>query len=143
MADGEVARSIEEALNEILKTTDKSGNMKKELKETIYEHVRTLRNLFVKMKEKVEEGLRLKEQMDNKNDRLKTELDVRRIVANNTDTESNRESSSDKDREPTLTTSRHVQPSHGCRNANSTSTQNKRDTPRDRETRTTSTAGSQ
>jgi len=29
MGDGEVARSIEEALNEIVKTTDKSGNMKK------------------------------------------------------------------------------------------------------------------
>jgi len=29
MADGEVSRSIEEALNEIVKTTDKSGNMKK------------------------------------------------------------------------------------------------------------------
>jgi len=41
MADGEVARSIEEALNEIVKTTDKSGNMKKELKKTIYENVST------------------------------------------------------------------------------------------------------
>jgi len=29
MADGEVTRSIEEALNEIVKTTDKSGNIKK------------------------------------------------------------------------------------------------------------------
>jgi len=65
MADGEVARSIEEALNEIVKTTDKSGNMTKELKKTIYEHVSTLRNLFVKMKEKLEEGMRLKEQIDN------------------------------------------------------------------------------
>jgi len=41
--------------------------MKKELKKTIYEHVSTLRNLFVKMKEKLEEGMRLKEQMDNEN----------------------------------------------------------------------------
>ena len=41
MGDGEVARSIEEALNEIVKTTDKSGNMKKELKKTIYENVST------------------------------------------------------------------------------------------------------
>jgi len=36
-----------------------------------------------------------------------------------------------------------VQPSHGCRNANSTSTQNKRETPRGRETITTNTASSQ
>jgi hypothetical protein len=69
MADGEVTRSIEEALNEIVKTTDKSGNMKKELK-TIYEIVSTLRNLFVKMKEKLE-GMRRTEEMDNENNTLK------------------------------------------------------------------------
>ena len=89
MADGEVARSIEEAFNEIVNTTDKSGNIKKELKKTLYENVSTLRNLFVKMKEKLGEGMRLKEQMDNKNNTLKTELDVRRRVANITDTDSN------------------------------------------------------
>jgi len=89
MAEGEVTRSIEEALNEMVKTTNKSGNMKKELKKTIYENVSTLRNLFVKMKEKLGEGMRLKEQMDNKNNTLKTELDVRRRVANITDTDSN------------------------------------------------------
>jgi len=33
---------LEEALNEIVKTMDKSGNMRKELKKTIYEHVSTL-----------------------------------------------------------------------------------------------------
>ena len=117
MADGEVARRIEEALNEILKTTDKSRNMKKELKKTIYENVSTLRNLFVKMKEKLEEKMRLKEKMDNENNTLKTELDVCRRVANNTDTDSNRQTSSDRDREPPLKNSRQVQPSHGCRNA--------------------------
>jgi hypothetical protein len=143
MADGEVSRSIGEALNEIVKTTDKSGNMKKKLKKTIYENVSTLRNLFVKMKEKLEEGMRLKEQMDNENNAVETELDVRRRVANNTDTDSNRETSSDRVREPTLTTSRQVQPSHGCRNANSTSTQNKRETPIERETITPNTVSSQ
>jgi len=35
------------------------------------------------MKEKLEEGMRLKEQMDNENNTLKTELDVRRRVVNN------------------------------------------------------------
>ena len=34
MADKEVPRNIEEALNELVKTTDKGGNMKKELKKT-------------------------------------------------------------------------------------------------------------
>ena len=36
-----------------------------------------------------------------------------------------------------------MQPSHGCRNANSTSTQNKRETPRERETITPNTVSSQ
>ena len=45
----DVTRSIEEALNEIVDTTDQGGNMRKELKRAIYEHVRTLRNLFVEM----------------------------------------------------------------------------------------------
>jgi len=109
----------------------------------IYENVSTFRNIFVKMKEKLEEELRLKEQMYNENNTLKTELDVCRKVANNTDTESNRKISSDRDREPTLTSSRQVQPFHGCRNANSTSTQTKRETPRDREMITPNTTSSQ
>ena len=49
----------------------------------IYENVSTFRNIFVKMKEKLEEELRLKEQMYNENNTLKTELDVRRRVVNN------------------------------------------------------------
>jgi len=63
---------IEEALNEIVKTTEKDGNMKKELKETIYENVSTLRNLFVKMKEKLEEGNRRKDNLEKENSDLKT-----------------------------------------------------------------------
>jgi len=42
MAD-EVTQSIEEALNKIVNTTDQSGNMRKELKKTIFETVSTLR----------------------------------------------------------------------------------------------------
>ena len=34
-----------------LSTAERSGNMKKELKQTIFETVRTLRNLFVKLKD--------------------------------------------------------------------------------------------
>jgi len=34
----------------VVTTTERSGNMKKELKETIFERVSTLRNLFVKLK---------------------------------------------------------------------------------------------
>jgi hypothetical protein len=71
MADGEVTRSIQEALNEMVKTMNKSGNMKNEIKKTIYENVSTLKNLYVKIKEKLE-GLRLKQQMDNEYKALKT-----------------------------------------------------------------------
>ena len=59
MAD-EVKRSIEDALNKIVHTTDLSGNMKKELKKNIYETVSTLRNIFNKMKVMLEEGMRQK-----------------------------------------------------------------------------------
>jgi hypothetical protein len=51
MAD-DVNAGIEAALNTIASTTEPSGNMKKELKQTIFETVSTLRKLFVKLKDK-------------------------------------------------------------------------------------------
>jgi len=50
MAD-EVEDGIENALNLVVITTERSGNMK-ELKQTIYETVSTLRNLFVQLRNK-------------------------------------------------------------------------------------------
>jgi len=50
MAD-EVWEDIAAALSTIVSTTDKSGNMKKELKNTISETVSTLRKLLVKLKD--------------------------------------------------------------------------------------------
>jgi hypothetical protein len=50
MAD-EVWEDIEAALGTVVSTTDKSGNMKKELKNTISETVSTLRILLVKLKD--------------------------------------------------------------------------------------------
>ena len=49
MADEE-EDGIENALNLVVITTERSGNMKKELKQTIYETVSTLRKLFVKLR---------------------------------------------------------------------------------------------
>ena len=46
MAD-DVQDNIENALNETASTTERSGNMKKELKQTIYQTVSKLRKLFV------------------------------------------------------------------------------------------------
>ena len=48
MAD-DVREEIENALNTVATTTERSGNMKKELKHTIYETVSTLRKLFAKL----------------------------------------------------------------------------------------------
>ena len=51
-----MTRDIEVALNKIVNTTEQSGNMRKELKKTIYETVSTLMNLFVTLKVQLEEG---------------------------------------------------------------------------------------
>ena len=53
MAD-EVDDGIENALNLVVLTTERSGNMKKDLKQTIFETVSTLRNVFVKLKNNCE-----------------------------------------------------------------------------------------
>lgn len=45
----EVNEATEAALNTISSTAERSGNMKKELKNTIFENVSTLRKLFVKL----------------------------------------------------------------------------------------------
>jgi 3-methyladenine DNA glycosylase Tag len=44
MAD-EVSQNIENALNKIVNTTDQSGNMRKELKKTIFETVSTHKSI--------------------------------------------------------------------------------------------------
>jgi predicted transcriptional regulator len=46
MAD-DVQDDIENELNQIASATERSGNMKKELKQTIYQSVSKLRKLFV------------------------------------------------------------------------------------------------
>jgi hypothetical protein len=48
---GEVSEDIENGLNIIVSTTERSGNMNKELKQTIFETLSTLMNLFVKLKD--------------------------------------------------------------------------------------------
>ena len=111
MAD-DVTRSIEEALNEIVDTTDQSGNMRKELKRAIYEHLSTLRILFVEMQATLKEGTRQKERKDREMQPMKAELDASRRANNNTKTERQLETSREKGRIPQQTTSRHVLPPH-------------------------------
>jgi hypothetical protein len=50
MADDE-SEGIENALNIIVSTAERSGNMKKESKQTIFETISTLKNLFVKLED--------------------------------------------------------------------------------------------
>jgi ElaB/YqjD/DUF883 family membrane-anchored ribosome-binding protein len=60
MAD-EACQQIENVLNVMVNTTDKSGNMKKELKKTIHEAVSNLRNLTYNLKSNLLEKNRRKE----------------------------------------------------------------------------------
>ena len=99
-----MTRDIEGALNKIVNTTEQSGNMRKELKKTIYETVSTLRNLFVTLKGQLEEGeseiVRLESELRN----TKITLNGRKKVSNTVDAERRPEKSSD--RGGTLNTSR-------------------------------------
>ena len=51
MAD-EVEQQVEESLNMVVITTEQSSNMRKTLKQKIFETVSTLRTLFAKLKHK-------------------------------------------------------------------------------------------
>ena len=87
MAENGVKREIEEALNKIVNTTDQSGNMKKELKKTIFETVSNLRNLFVMLNVQLEEGKSEKARLESELKDTKTILDECRKTSNNADTE--------------------------------------------------------
>lgn len=65
---------IEDALNLVVLTTERSGNMKKELKQTIFETVSTLRNLFVKMKNNCEVKSSKISELEAEVTKAKTEL---------------------------------------------------------------------
>jgi len=48
----EVEEQVEDSLNLVVITTEQSSNMKKALKQKIFETVSTLRTLFAKLKDK-------------------------------------------------------------------------------------------
>ena len=74
MAD-EVNEGIVNALDTIVTTTERSGNMKKELKQTIYETVSTLRKLFTKSIETNNSNTRAISDLEKIVANTKTELD--------------------------------------------------------------------
>jgi len=69
-----VDEGIENALNLVVLTTERSGNMKKKLKQTIYEAVSTLRNLFVKLKNNFDVKSSKISELEAEVSKVKTEL---------------------------------------------------------------------
>jgi uncharacterized coiled-coil DUF342 family protein len=74
MAD-EASQNIEDALNKIVKTTDQSGNMRKDLKKTIFETVSTLRSIFHKVMEMLDEKTKRIKHLEYEFTKLNKELD--------------------------------------------------------------------
>jgi hypothetical protein len=105
MAD-EVRQNIENALNKTVNTADQSGNMRKELKTTIFETVSTLRIFFIMMKEMIDEKTRQNKQMEQEINTVKTELDSCRSAT----AMRHAETSSFREREPLRTIGRQVLP---------------------------------
>jgi hypothetical protein len=71
-----VSQDIENAVNEIVSTTDQSRNIRKELKKTIFETVGTLSTIFHNMKGILDDTTRQNNDMENKINTVKTELDA-------------------------------------------------------------------
>ena len=73
MAD-DVDEGTVNALHTIVSTTERSGNMKKELNQTIYETVSNLRKLFIKLVETNNSNTRLITELEKKVANTETEL---------------------------------------------------------------------
>jgi len=81
MAD-DMSEGIDNALNLVVNTVERSGNMKKELKETIYETVSSLRNLFAKLKDSRDSKLHTISDLEGRVTTMKAELQVYRKANN-------------------------------------------------------------
>ena len=68
-------------MNKIVNTRYQSGNMRKDLKKTIFETVSNLRNLFHKMKEMLGEKTRQNKHLENDVTKMNKELDSCRSTA--------------------------------------------------------------
>ena len=75
MAD-DVSQRIEDALNEIVNTTDKSENIKKELNKSIHEAVSNTRNLIFILKHNLLERTEENNHMRNEVKQLKDTLEA-------------------------------------------------------------------
>ena len=73
MAD-EVVLQVESALNTLLSVTEKSGNLRKDLKRDIDDSVSTLTSIFVNLKNSAEEYMAEITQLESEAKKLKEEL---------------------------------------------------------------------
>jgi CRISPR/Cas system CSM-associated protein Csm4 (group 5 of RAMP superfamily) len=105
MAD-QTIRDIENALNKIVSTTDQNRNMKKEIKKTVYETASTLRNIFHKFREMLDEKTQVPKERENQVTTMKSKLDACESAA----AMGHAEASSVQKRELLRTGSRHVLP---------------------------------
>ena len=77
MAD-DVSEGIDKALNLVVNTVERSGNMKKELKQTIFETVSSLRNLFAKLKDSRDSKLHTISELEGRVTAMGVELEAYR-----------------------------------------------------------------
>jgi peptidoglycan hydrolase CwlO-like protein len=73
MADDDKSQ-FEGALNTLLQITERSGNLRKDLKQDIVESVRTLRNIFINLKNRGEEQNKELNRLEGKLNKAKEEL---------------------------------------------------------------------
>ena len=107
-----MTRFIEVALNKFVNATEQSGNIRKELKKTIYGTVSTLRKLFVTLKVQLEEGKSENERLESELRDTKVILNERKKVSNKADTEWRPETSSDRGGESPTPVGGQVLPPH-------------------------------
>jgi len=103
---GRRVRRIENALNLIVSTAERSGNMKKEMKQTIFETVSTLRDLNVQLKTSRDSKSQTIRDLEGRVASMKAELEATR----GTMVKVHRETSSITIQEPARVTAKAVAP---------------------------------
>jgi len=79
MAD-DVSQQVEDALNMIVKLTNESGNLKKDLRNSIHEKVSELRNLIYIIKDNLNEKISENDLLQNEVKEMKKSLEVQRTT---------------------------------------------------------------
>ena len=105
----DVCEGIEDALNLIVSTAERSGNMNKELKQTIFETVSTLRDLHVQLKTSRDNKSQTISDLEGRVDSMKAKLEASRGAM----VKVHRETYSSTTKEPARVTAKAVAPPGG------------------------------